>query len=179
MPLAVNQNRFYNKYLSRENNLLFVASYTQQRQEFINQIDSIEMKLIGSKWDQRQLSKNIISINKNISIDDVALAYNKSKFILNIKHEHNVIDGLNMRTFEAISAGGCLLQDYVKDVELNFEIDKDIVIYKNLEELNELIVKLEKDKRFYDAIIKNGQKIVSQKHTYIHRIKTILEIFKG
>ena len=179
LPLAVNQKRFYDMKLYRSRNLLFIASYTKQRETFLNQINSIEVKVVGAKWNKNNLARNIYCFNKNITIDDVALAYNKSKFILNIKHEHNVIDGLNMRTFEAISAGGCLLQDYVKDVELNFEIDKDIVIYKNLEELNELISKLDKDKRFYDTIIKNGQKIVSQKHTYNHRIKTILEIFKG
>jgi len=179
LPLAVNQKIFYDKKLYRNNNLLFIASYTKQRQELLNQIDSIDMKLVGSKWDEKQLLKNITYINKNISIDDVAEAYNKSKFILNIKHEHNVMNGLNMRTFEAISAGGCLLQDYVSDVELNFEIDKDILVYKNLEELNYLIEKLQKDKEFYKNIISYGEKLVSAKHTYNQRIESMLECFKG
>lgn len=179
LPLAVNTNRFFNKNLQRVKKLLFIASYTQQREEFLNQIDTIEVKLVGSKWDKNNLSSNINCINENISIDDVAEAYNKFKFILNIKHEHNVINGLNMRTFEAIACGGCLLQDYVSDVELNFEIDKDIVVYRNLDELNYLIDKLQKDKKFYNNITANGQKLLASKHTYNHRIKSMLECFKG
>ena len=41
-----------------------------------------------------------------------------------------------MRSFEAIASGGCLLQDYVKDIEINFEINKNILVYNNIEELN-------------------------------------------
>ena len=177
LPLAVNQNRFFDKKQKREEQLLFIASYTKQRMEFLNQISSIDLKLIGAKWKKSNFDKNIECINKNININKVADEYNSSQFILNIKHEHNVYNGLNMRTFEAIASGGCLLQDYVKDVEINFEINKNILVYNNIEELNELILKMKKDKLKMNKLIENGKKLVLEKHTYKNRINKILEQF--
>ncbi len=175
LPLAVNERVFFNKNINRQNNLLFIASYTKERMSFLNNITSIDTKLIGPKWSNKTLSEKINYKDKILSINDVSNEYNNSKFILNIKHEHNVLNGLNMRTFEAIASGACLIQDYVKDVELNFEISKDIVVYKNLEELNELILKLQKDKKLFNCIINNGEKLVSSNHTYMNRVDKIME----
>ena len=175
LPLAVNERVFFNKKEKRKDNLLFIASYTKERLEFINKINSINLKLIGPKWNKINLSKRIIYLNKTISIKDVVNEYNNSKFILNIKHEHNVLNGLNMRTFEAIASGGCLLQDYVKDIDLNFEINEDIVVYNNLDELNELIIKLSKDNDFFNKIISNGEKNILSNHTYSNRVDILLK----
>lgn len=177
LPLAVNENRFFDKNQKREERLLFIASYTKQRMEFLKQINSIDLKLIGAKWQKEYLKKNTEYIDKNININQVVDEYNLSQFILNIKHEHNVVNGLNMRTFEAIASGGCLLQDYVKDIEINFEINKDILVYNNIEELNELILKMRKDKLIMNNLIKNGKELVLEKHTYKNRVNKILEQF--
>jgi spore maturation protein CgeB len=177
LPLAVNENRFFDKNQKREERLLFIASYTKQRMEFLKQINSIDLKLIGAKWQKDYLKKNIEYVDKNININQVVDEYNLSQFILNIKHEHNVVNGLNMRTFEAIASGGCLLQDYVKDIEINFEINKNILVYNNIEELNELILKMRKDKLIMNNLIKNGKELILEKHTYKNRVNKILEQF--
>ncbi len=177
LPLAVNENRFCDKNQKREERLLFIASYTKQRMEFLKQINSIDLKLIGAKWQKDYLKKNTEYVDKNININQVVDEYNLSQFILNIKHEHNVVNGLNMRTFEAIASGGCLLQDYVKDIEINFEINKNILVYNNIEELNELILKMRKDKLIMNNLIKNGKELVLEKHTYKNRVNKILEQF--
>lgn len=178
LPLAVNQNRFFDKNQKREERLLFIASYTKQRMEFLKQINSIDLRVIGSKWKKRDLKNNIECIDENITLNQVSDEYNLSQFILNIKHEHNVVNGLNMRTFEAIASGGCLFQDYVKDVEINFEINKNILVYNSIEELNELIFKMKRDKLLMNNLINNGKKLVLEKHTYISRLHDILEQMK-
>lgn len=175
LPLAVNEKIFFNKKEKRKNNLLFIASYTKERLAFLNKIDSIDLRLIGPKWNNANFSNNINYLNKTISREDVVNEYNSSKFILNIKHEHNILNGLNMRTFEAISSGGCLLQDYVKDIDLNFEINKDIIVYNNLDELNELILKLNKDDNLLKKIISNGEKNILSNHTYSNRVDIFLK----
>lgn len=176
LPLAVNNNIFYNKNLQRKEALLFIGSHTKKRVEFLSRIDNIDLEIIGPKWkDINYSNKKLSYFDKTINIDEVADYYNNYKYVLNIKHEHNVTNGLNMRTFEAIACGSCLLQDYVKDVELNFEIDKEIVVYNNQEELNQLIDKLNKDKDFYNSIVKNGEKAVLLRHTYKNRVDEILK----
>lgn len=178
LPLAVNQNRFFDRKQKRKDQLLFIASYTKQRMKFLNQINSINLRLIGSKWQNNNFINNIECVNKNITLNQVVDEYNLSQFILNIKHEHNVVNGLNMRTFEAIASGGCLFQDYVKDVEINFEINKNILVYNNIEELNELISKMKKDKLLMNNLIANGKKLVLEKHTYKNRLNDIIEQIK-
>lgn len=178
LPLAVNSNKFFDKNQKREERLLFIASYTKQRMEFLNEINTIDLRLIGSKWQKNSLKNNIQSIDKNITLDQVVDEYNLSQFILNIKHEHNVVNGLNMRTFEAIAAGGCLFQDYVKDIEINFEVNKNILVYNNIEELNELIFKVKKNKLFMNNLISNGKKLVLENHTYRNRVDKIFEEIK-
>lgn len=175
LPLAVNHNKFFDKNQKREEQLLFIASYTKERMDFLNQINAVNLRIIGAKWQKNNFKNNIQCINKNKNINQVVDEYNSSQFILNIKHEHNVINGLNMRTFEAIASGGCLLQDYVKDIEINFEVNKNILVYNNIEELNELILKMRKDKSIMNNLIKNGKELVLKEHTYKNRVDKILK----
>lgn len=178
LPLAYNEKIFNNKnYKTRENKLLFIGNLTKDRVNFMKSISSINLKLIG-KNNQRAFNhlSNVDIVNKNISILEVAEEYNKVKFILNMKHETNVVNGLNMRTFEAIASGSCLFQDNLKDIESNFEVNKEILIYDNSEDLIELLNKYSRDTKTLNKIIKEGGKVVFHKHRYLHRIKKILDI---
>ena len=47
-------------------------------------------------------------------------------------------------------------------------------MYNNIEELNELILKMKKDKLVMNKIIENGKKLVLEKHTYKNRVSDIL-----
>lgn len=177
LPLAVNQKIFYNKHLVKKDKLLFIGSPTKGRVDLFNSIHC-DIKLVGKKWKKSITQSNIEIFNKNISIFEVANEYNKYKFILNIKHEHNVINGLNMRSFEAPSIGCCLIQDNVKDLEYNFDINNEIIVYNNINEISEIINKLIIDKNRTIQIINNAQKCIKSKHTYSHRLNTILNDLK-
>lgn len=173
LPLAVDETVFYNMNKERNNKLLFIGAYTNKRANVINSITNSKIKLIGPGWNG--INKDIDYNDKTINTRQVVQEYNDVNFVLNMKHEHNVVNGLNMRSFEVLASGACLLQDYVKDVELNFEVNKDIIVYNNIEELNDMLMKLQKDKVFMKSIIKNGEKLVLSNHTYKNRIDKILE----
>lgn len=177
LPLAVNNNIFFNKNLEKRDELLFIGSPTNERVALFNSLN-IEIKLVGKKWKKSIKKSNIEILNKNISINEVAKEYNNSKFILNIKHEHNVVNGLNMRSFEVPAVGSCLIQDNVKDLQYNFDIDKEMVIYNNKEEISEIITQLIRDKKRTQLLIKNAQKCIESKHLYKHRLKLLLEDIK-
>lgn len=177
LPLAVNNKIFYNRNLSRVDNLLFIGNPTEQRVKIFNTIDS-KIKLIGGKWSKVNQKSNIEIVNKNIGVDEVAIEYNKSKFVLNIKHEQNVVNGLNMRTFEVPASKACLIQDYVKDLELNFDIDNEIVVYKNAEDISELLQRTIIDKKRTNKMIENAYLNVYSNHLYKNRAQTILNELK-
>lgn len=177
LPLAYNKKVFFNKnYENRENNLLFIGTMTDERVKFINSVPNVEFKLIGKKIKNKMNNKNIEIFNKNISIKEVAQEYNRTNFVLNIKHETNVVNGLNMRTFESIACGACLLQDNLKDIEYNFEPNKDILVYDSADEISYYIEKYTKEKKMLKKILDNGQKNIESNHQYIHRIKRLLSI---
>jgi len=176
LPLAYDDEVFYDRGLNRENSLLFIGSHTPQRSHLLNKINdniNIPVKLIGQKW-KKHISSDFDYSSKNISIKEVANEYNTNSFVLNLNNELNAINGLNMRTFEAIAAGSCLIQDNVKDVVLNFTPDEDIIVYNSIDEIGEIIARVTKDRDLYNKIINNGKKVVQSRHTYKHRAEEIL-----
>ncbi len=176
LPLAFNDNIFTNssKNIKKEERLIFVGAYTKKRAQILNNIRYKNIEVYGPSW-KNKLNKEIKVYNYKIDIYQLANLYKNSKYVLNIKHEHNIINGLNMRTFEAIASKSCLLQDYVKDVENNFEINKDIIIYRDINELNDIIKTLENNNKLYNKIVENGYIKNLKNNTYKNRISTILK----
>ncbi len=83
------------------------------------------------------------------------------------------------RLFISIGCGTCFFTNYFPGIENLFENGKHVIWYKSYEELYTLIKKylLDDEKRFY---IKNeSYKLAKSKHTYIHRIKNMLDIIMG
>ena len=176
LPLAYDDKIFYDSGFSRKNSLLFIGSHTPKRSSLLNEINesiNIPVRLIGQKW-QKHIGADFDYHSKNISIKEVANEYNINNFVLNLNNELNAINGLNMRTFESIAAGACLIQDSVKDVTINFTPDEDILVYNSIEEIGEIINRVTKDSEFYKKIVNSGKKTVQSRHTYKHRAEEIL-----
>ena len=166
-----------NKNLKRENAINFVGSYTKDRDLTFQHIDNYHMKIYGTKWDKLSyISPSWDISNKKISQKDVVNVYNSTLATLNVAQKENIINMVNMRTFEATACGGCLISDYVKDIELCFEPSKEILVYKNLDELEDIVDRISKDNNFAKAIAKNGEKRVKKSnYRYKERIKTMIE----
>jgi len=179
LPLAYNDRIFNDRKHKRSNNIVFIGSSTENRNEFIQKLDSsVELTLIGNRWRKRlpELNNHNISIiNKKLSIAEVATEYNHHNFVLNMKHAENVINGLNMRTFEALATGACMLQDNVKDVALHFEAGKDLMVYETADDLSIIWNELVRDTNKLKTIQKNAIEAVETNHTYVHRAEKILD----
>jgi len=119
--------------------------------------------------------------NRKISQKKLVQIYNTTVTTLNVSQKQNVINMVNMRTFESVACGSCLLNDYVKDIDLCFEPGKEILIYNNNDELKYLSEKIVKDIKFVKKIVKNAQeKLKNSKYTYKDRVIEILSfINKG
>ena len=85
---------------------------------------------------------------------------------------------VNMRTFEAIACGSCLLNDNIKDLEFCFEPNKEILVYNSLEELNELTCKIFQDNTYGRQIAQNGYKrLLGSPYSYKDKALQILKDF--
>jgi len=123
------------------------------------------------KIKRRTLGKHIHNVNiSHKKINDI---YNSTKICLNIHHPQSK-EGVNPRTFEIPGAGSFQLTDYKKSLENLFEADREIVYYKNENDLLEKISYYLENEDERKRIAKRGNEIAGKKHTFRHRAETIL-----
>lgn len=114
--------------------------------------------------------------NKKISPSLLSTIYNTTLLSINIKQAENVSNGVNMRTFETLACGNCILTDYVSDITLCFEPNKEILTYNSIEELIVLLEKCFYNKNFVQSILMNAQKrLDSSSYSYKDRMEYVIK----
>lgn len=176
LPLATTDKIFFNRNMQRDFLSSFVASHTQKREQYLSQIN-FPCYIYGTGW--KQLSKknqnNYLTLNnKKLSIQETAKLYNCSKIILNFNNENNIINGVNQRTFDPFLCGALVVHEYCKDLELNFDIENEIVIFKDIEELNNKLLFLTSQASNLSKIITKGEKNVLSNHLFKNRVHNIM-----
>lgn len=83
-------------------------------------------------------------------------AQRAAKVRLNVRNEFHVIGGLNQRTFEPMASGTPVLNDDMADLERCFEPGKEILVYRNLDELRHWHDRLTGDPAFAASIGEAG-----------------------
>jgi len=103
---------------------------------------------------------------------EMAETYARAKIVVNAAYNND----LNMRVFEGLASGALLITDMAEGLEDLFEDGKHLVIYRDDEELCGLIQYYLEHPEERMAIAKAGQAEVLAKHTYHHRIATVLDV---
>lgn len=107
---------------------------------------------------------------KNL-FEDAAKKFSQSKITFNI----SIKDDINMRVFETLSTGSFLLTNWLPTLGELFEDGKHLVTYKTLDEMVEKAhYYLEHDDE-REKIAQAGYEEFINKHTYKHRVETILK----
>lgn len=173
LPLACNSRVYSLKnQASRDSRMVFVGAYAQNRETLLRQV-SRPMIIVGNRWDQMAGSVHEIHA-KRISLQKVDEIYNRHSCVLNIKNSDNVVNGLNMRTFDAAASGCIVLNDDVGDLEYCFDIGKELLVYRDVDELNDTVERIIRDDSQCRTIAEAGRRRVVAEHLYQHRIATIL-----
>ena len=108
-------------------------------------------------------------------LDEMPLVFASSKINLNITIP-NIENGIPLRVFDILSAGGFLMTDYRPCIGELFEINKDLVVYDGIEDL---VYKAEyylANNKERELIAANGFDKLQKLHTYKHRIKTMFNL---
>ncbi|MBF0329841.1 MAG: glycosyltransferase [Nitrospirae bacterium] len=102
----------------------------------------------------------------------IAEVYSQSKIVFNISN----CGEINMRVFEAMASGSMLLTDAAPESSLSelFEDKKHLVFYRNNEELIALADHYLRNDDEREAIAAAGKQEVFAKHTYDHRVATLV-----
>lgn len=101
---------------------------------------------------------------------EMAEVYAQSKIVVNACINRDV----NMRVFEAMASGALLITDEAEGLEDLFEDGKHLVIYRNDEQVFELIERYLDDDEARCRIAEAGQRLTLTEHTYAQRMRSLL-----
>lgn len=173
VPLAASRRLFGgSRPVTRVPRLAFVATPTPKRLAFLAGVRA-PVKLFGRGWGEAAALAHHPSDARRVRARELAEIYQSHLAVLNIRHEINVINGLNQRHFAPYVYGAPVVSDAQPDVAGCFEIGREMLVYQDAAELEALYAGLRADPARAAAIGAAGQRRVLAEHLYTHRIETI------
>jgi len=173
LPLAVDPERFRPGPATRRAELLFVASRTEFREAVVRGLET-PARIVGTDWGELARDGFHRVSNRKIGRAHLIWLYQRHFAVLNVRNEANVEHGLNQRSFEPLACGAPVLNDDLPDLPRCFEPGREILVYRDREELNVLVARLRREPAFGTRVAEAGRQRVLAEHTYGHRIRTIL-----
>jgi len=141
-----------------------------------NIVKNIDIGFCGNVINRGHLINHLdkFNIKKDIFVigDDMVNSINSYKIHFNC----NISDDINYRTFETTGCGTFLLTNYTQGLEKLFDIGKEIVVYENIDDLDNKVRYYLDNPNERDEIAKAGYKRAKNDHTYYERAKKIIEI---
>ena len=107
------------------------------------------------------------------TFDDINNFYNQTKINMSFAPKSILGRIVNLRTFEINMTGNFQLMQYTPCVEEYFEIDKEIVCWKNKKDLLEKITYYLENEDEREKIAKNGYRRAISNHTWTIRLDSI------
>ncbi|HET9113468.1 MAG TPA: glycosyltransferase [Burkholderiales bacterium] len=172
LPLAVNQRIFRPLPVTRSNKMVYVANNSPERGRMMRRIHK-PVTLYGKGWSALKDTPHDINAYR-LPYKKLPYIYAGCAAVLNVKNEKNVVHGLNQRSFEPYGCMTPVLNDDMADIDRCFDVGKEILVYRSVEELNDYYDRLLSDPAFALSIGTAGYKRVLAEHTYQHRIACML-----
>lgn len=188
LPLAFDP-RFYRKATISacerrryECDICFVGTRCPEREKVFKQLREFDVKIWGPSWVPKPWSLDFYKLlfrglPKRMADEvwgmKVAKIYSASKICLNIHHPQSR-QGLNMRTFEILGAGGFQIVDYKRALESLFDVEEELVCYRSIEELKDLLRYYLKHPTERERIAKQGHIRAWREHTFEARMQSML-----
>ena len=91
----------------------------------------------------------------------------------------NIKSGIPLRIWDVLGCGGFLLSNYQAEIPYYFKEGEDLVCFDGLEDLCEKVGYYLEHEEERKRIAWNGYRKVREKHSYIERIRTILDTVAG
>jgi len=182
LPLATNPNRYKNILISGKDkcdygyDVCFIGLPFDNRVEMFESLRNYNFGVFGDGWTKYFMlkGKKTPSYYKGkASGETVNKIYLSSKIVLNIHHPQS-IEGLNTRTFDIPACGAFEMVDYKNNIETHFEIDTEIVTFKDVVELKSKIEFYLKHDDLRKTISERGKQRVLKEHTWVHRANDIV-----
>lgn len=155
--------------------ICFIGTAYPERVEVLLGLKDYDVKIFGwGGWEKTQLADRYFGpLNATESVK----AYRCAKICLNT-NTVPATNGVNVKTFEIAAAGGFQISDWRKDIENIFIPDKEIVIFRDLDDLRSRVdyyLKHENERR---TIARAGHERLLKDHTLKQRAMQIINLLK-
>ncbi len=150
--------------------LVFVASATEGRRALLANVTQ-PVSLFGADWRAADGLAHHIRHPRKVRPGTVGQVYAEHLGVLNVRHEHNVLNGLNQRHFAPYIFGRPVVSDAMDDLESCFDIGPEVLVYRDAAELDDVHARLRREPALARAVGEAGQRRVLQQHAYVHRIE--------
>ncbi len=91
----------------------------------------------------------------------------------------NIKTGIPLRVWDVLGAGGFLMTNYQSELEVYFELNKDLVVFESRHDLVKKAAYYLEHEDLRRQIAQNGYEKVKQLHSYKQRMSQMMEILKG
>lgn len=158
-------------------NVVFAGTATPRRERLLGELLEFGLAVWGPGW--RRTSLRDYCRGEQLDTENFVRAYAGASVAVNIHRsadaEPAVAErGVNQRTFEIAAIGVPQVVDYRGDLEGLFEDRNELLVYRSVEELRSLVEAVLQDSSAGEAIAAAGRQRVLREHTYMHRLKQLL-----
>ena len=172
LTLAFNPKRYYNELRSEQYDCSFVGSCYPKREDYLHALISVSENICicGDFYRSKypELKKKMKKVN--VPSEVANQLYNSSKINVNIHHPQSK-EGMAIRTFEIIGAGGFQIMERQKGALQYFKEDQHMAFYESKEEFLDKCSFYLKNDSARKRIATNGYDLGIKVHTWESRIK--------
>ena len=108
---------------------------------------------------------------------ELPVFYNTCRINFNATHLQ-MKEAVNQRVFDVPACGAFMLTDYQKSIDELFDAGKEIVIFREREEIPGLVKYYLDNPEKREAVSRKGMERVLKQHTYKHRIAALIDAMK-
>jgi spore maturation protein CgeB len=163
--------------------LSFMGTPDANRKDLLTRLGSFDLKIWGRGWEgffeKGERMRGIVRGRRWIDNLTAAKIYNASRINLNIHTSPSLRDYANQKLFAIAGCSSFQLVDRREAIPELFEIDKEIVVFENLDDLLEKIEYYLTHPREREEIAKNAQVRAYQEHTYKHRMREMMKFIEA
>jgi spore maturation protein CgeB len=178
LSLAFSPSRYFRKKRGRHvYDFSFVGSNYPKREEYLDALLAVSenMCIYGdfykSKYPKVREKTKKINVPFSIAND----LYNSSNINVNIHHPQSK-EGLSIRTFEIIGAGGFQLVERQKAAIQFFEENKHMAFYDGKQDFLDKARYFLAHEKIRQQIADNCYRLAMEKHTWRHRMREMFEV---
>lgn len=177
LPLGASRARMVDAALAsgRKPHLAFVAGPTPNRRAVLAATRH-KVAIYGPGWQHATELTQHERHPHRVLASELARIHAEHLGVLNIRHGTHVINGLNQRHFAPYVQGAPVISDAQPDIPQCFDPGTEMLVFQDVEALNELQAELLRAPERARAVGLAGQRRVLAEHTYTHRVAALAEL---